>query len=60
MTPNKYLAGITRKKNLKINNVKLYENKGFVTFWPCHFTKKDLKAKEEELWKLKYLTMQKI
>jgi len=24
------------------------------------YTKKDLKAKEEELWKLKYFTMQKI
>jgi len=30
-----------------------------VTLWPCHFTlKKYLKAKEE-LWKLKYFTMQK-
>jgi hypothetical protein len=35
-------------------------NKGCVTLWPCHFTLKrmDLKAKEE-LWKLKYFTMQK-
>jgi hypothetical protein len=37
------------------------ENKGCVTLWPCHFTlkrSKYLKAKEE-LWKLKYFTMQK-
>jgi hypothetical protein len=35
-------------------------NKGCVTLRPCHFTfKKHLKAKEEELWKLKYFTMQK-
>jgi len=35
-------------------------NKGCVTPWPCPFTllKKHLKAKEE-LWKLKYFTMQK-
>jgi hypothetical protein len=40
----------------KIVNV----NKGCVTLWPCHFTfKKYLKAKEEELWNLKYFTMQK-
>jgi hypothetical protein len=29
--------------------------------WPCHLHfKKYLKAKEEELWKLKYFTMQKL
>jgi hypothetical protein len=34
-------------------------NKGCVTMWPCHFyIKKYLRAKEE-LWKLKYLTLQK-
>jgi hypothetical protein len=34
-------------------------NKGCVAPWPCHLQKKkDLKAKEE-LWKLKYFTMQK-
>jgi hypothetical protein len=36
--------------------------KGHVTLWPCHFNaiyiKKYLHAKEE-LWKLKYFTMQK-
>ncbi len=34
-------------------------NKGCVTMWPCHFyiLKKYLKAKEEELWKLKYFTI---
>jgi hypothetical protein len=37
------------------------KNKGCVTPWPCHLHfKKHLKAKEEELWKLKYFTMQKI
>ncbi len=31
------------------------------TPWPCHLHfKKYLKAREEELWKLKYFTMQKI
>jgi hypothetical protein len=37
-------------------------NKGCVTLSLCHFAiyiKKYLKAKEEELWKLKYFTMQK-
>jgi hypothetical protein len=35
------------------------EKKGYVTLWPCHFyIKTYLKAKEEELWKLKYFTMQ--
>jgi len=35
-------------------------NKGCVTLWALPFTwKKYLKAKEEELWKLKYFTMQK-
>jgi uncharacterized HAD superfamily protein len=35
-------------------------NKECVTPWPCHFDiKKYLKATKEELWKLKYFTMQK-
>jgi len=35
------------------------QNKGHVTLWNCHiYIKKYLKAKEE-LWKLKYFTMQK-
>ncbi len=35
-------------------------NKGCVTLWPCQFTlKRYLKAKQE-LWKLKYFTMQKL
>jgi hypothetical protein len=33
-------------------------NKGCDTLWPCHLHKKDLQAKEE-LWKVKYFTMQK-
>jgi hypothetical protein len=37
-------------------------NNGCVTLWPCQLHEKKggfLKAKEEELWKLKYFTMQK-
>ncbi len=34
------------------------KNKRCVTLWPCHLHEKYLKAKEE-LWKLKYFTMQK-
>jgi hypothetical protein len=33
-------------------------NKGCVRVWLCQ--KKYFKAKEEELWKLKYFTMQKL
>jgi hypothetical protein len=34
------------------------ENKGCVTMWPWPFTLKSIiKAKEEELWKLKYFTI---
>jgi hypothetical protein len=53
------------KFNNEPNNPDFYgqskhnHNKGCVTMWPCHFyIKKYLKAKEE-LWKLKYFTMQK-
>jgi hypothetical protein len=43
-----------QKKNPRIN-------KGCVTLWPCHFTfKKEYLKAREELWKLKYFTMQKI
>jgi hypothetical protein len=39
--------------------LKVVYNKGCVTLWPCHLhIKRYLKAKEE-LWKLKYFTMQK-
>ncbi len=42
---------------VKVDNKK---NKGCATQWPCHIyiIKKYLKAKEE-LWKLKYCSMQK-
>jgi hypothetical protein len=35
------------------------KNKGCVTLYLAIYMKKYLKAKEEELWKLKYFTMQK-
>jgi hypothetical protein len=41
--------------------LKLKVNKGCATLWPCQiYIKKYRKAKEEELWKLKYFTIAKI
>jgi hypothetical protein len=48
--------------NLDILSLLWYRGltRGCVTLWPCHLQLKSIfKAKEEELWKLKYFTMQK-
>jgi hypothetical protein len=50
--PMTRLAKETAKKDTHIHN------KGCDTLWFCHLHKKYLNAKEE-LWKFKYLTMQK-
>jgi hypothetical protein len=49
----------SQKKKKK--NPRGYETRGVShCVWPCHLhLKRYLKAKEEELWKLKYFTMQK-
>ncbi len=47
----------SRGQNLQIFCQK--ENKGCATQWPCHFYIVKILNAKEELWKLKYLTMQK-
>ncbi len=39
--------------------LKVVYNKGCVTLWPCHLHIKRYLTAKEELWKLKYFTMQK-
>jgi hypothetical protein len=61
-TQHGLLSPATPSHEINFNDISLsLRASGCVTLWPCHLHEKSmyLKAKEEELWKLKYFTMQK-
>jgi len=50
---------LRKAKSKNIIGKNINQNKGYVTLWPLPFTLKSILKAKEELWKLKYFTMQK-